>query len=250
MSTVLGAGHLGHRHHHGAGHDDGDGLVQRLALPGEELRVPGDPVGHLLLRDILEPGWPVTPREQPGQVPVVDAGVQVSPRSGQEQLHGVGHPGVAGLAHGPAGPVGLVAVQLIEQGEVELGLPGVVVVEAADAGAGPGHDVRHPGLGVALADENLAGRRQETAAGGRAPLGGTGAAGVARPGIRAGGRGRIGVCGHAVPRFPSGEPEPRSGQPTDQIHRIPPWPTDRKGSSHDRDSGAGQSGAGTPGPRP
>jgi len=44
--------------------------------------------------------------------------VEESPRSGQEQLHGVGHPGVAGLAYRAAGPLGVTGVELLEKRQV------------------------------------------------------------------------------------------------------------------------------------
>src|SRR5690606_14779283 len=63
-------------------------------------------------------------------------------------------------------------LMLLPQREEQLALPPEVVVEAAHAGARPGHDVRDAGLGEALLAEDLAGLAQHVLPrlGGAAPL--------------------------------------------------------------------------------
>ena len=74
---------------------------------------------------------------------------------------GSADPGIAGAANGAPGSVGLLVVQFLEQREIQVGLAGEMVVEAAHAGARPVHDAGHAGLGVALGREHMPGRREQ-----------------------------------------------------------------------------------------
>jgi len=65
--------------------------------------------------------------------------------------------GLAALAGGLLGALGLPGLELLEQREIEVGLAGEVVVEAAHAGVGLGHHVRHARLGEPLGHEDVPG---------------------------------------------------------------------------------------------
>ena len=99
--------------------------------------------------------------EQPGQVPLTPAAVQVGPRAGHEQGHRVRLTGRGRGPHGRDDPRLLALLVVLEQREVELGLAAEVVVEAADAGTGPTDDIGDAGIAEAGGGEDLAGRGEQ-----------------------------------------------------------------------------------------
>src|SRR4249920_1526331 len=145
------------------GEDGGVHPVLRHVGQVQQRVVLADPFPASLAPQHLEPGRRVAGGEQKRQVATLPAALQEGTRPGLEQLPGIGHALLPDAGHRLARGLLVRELVLLPERDEQLALPAEVMVEAADAGPGPLHDVGDARLGEASLGEYLPGRVQQRA---------------------------------------------------------------------------------------
>jgi hypothetical protein len=127
----------------------------------QERVVLADPLTGPLPPQHLESGRGVAGREEQGQVTALPAALQEGARADLKQLPRIGHALLPGLGHRLARGLLVGELVLLPQRDEQLALAAEVVVEAADAGSAPLHDVGDARRGEAALGEHLPGRVEQ-----------------------------------------------------------------------------------------